>query len=769
MPRFAWVAGAATLVTAGFCVWLTAGWGGPEVLVAADDLGFVVLSAFAMCCAAHAAWRSRGRQRAAWTCMAIGLAGWTGGSAAWAYYEWWLNTSPYPSIADAGYLMLPVFLCAGLLLLPTGVSRYTHTRLVLDGIIVAASLFVIAWFAVVRSMFAAGQASVFEVALSLAYPLGDLVVLTVALVVLARARAGHRMPLVLLTAGVLGVALADCGWAYLTSHGDYRTVSIVDLGWALGLLLIGIAALLCARRPRVVVRGDGIPSPMALWVPYVPMIVAVAVGVANLIWVAHLTPVLVAFAVLIVAVILRQIIVVEENRRLLAAVETQAMQDSLTGLANRALFQDRLSHAVELHRRDRQSVAVLSLDLDDFKLVNDGLGHPAGDILLARAAERILGAARSSDTVARLGGDEFAVLLEGDADQSLEVAQRIAAAFDEPFSIDGHDLPLRPSAGLAIATADDPESSAEALMERADVAMYSAKRARVREVRVFSPEMQRAAAGLETRATAGGAATLQMLGELRSAIDNDDLTLMYQPKFDLRDDSIVGVEALVRWPHPKRGLLGPDEFLALVREHGLMRSVTELVVTQALDQAALWRDHGFEVPIAVNLFAPSLADLTLPDRVVWALGERGLACDTLTVEVTEDLLMDNVERTRTVIETLRGHGVRVAIDDFGSGYSTLSYVRDLAVDEIKLDRDFVSAVHGDQRAGVIVRAVIALAHELGLTTVAEGVENAETVALLRDYGCCYVQGYLYSEPLTAGAMLDLLTARRQARDVAISS
>lgn len=769
MPRFAWVAGAATPITVAVTCWLVAGWGGPAVVLAVDDLGFVVLAAFATSCAAYAAWQSRARQRAAWVCMAIGLAGWTAGSAAWAYYEWWLNTSPYPSIADAGYLLLPVFMCIGLLILPVGSSSYTTTRLVLDGVIVASSLFVISWFSVVREMFATGRASAFDVGLSLAYPLSDLVVVTVALMVLARARPGSRTPLVLVTAGIGLIYAADSGWAYLTSHNDYQTVSVVDLGWAFGLLLIGLGAIKAAHVPHGSVDGSGVPSNIALFMPYVPLTLAIATTMVNLAWVPDLPPVIAAFVVLVSAVIFRQVIVVQENRRLLATVEAQAMQDSLTGLANRALFQDRLNHAVLLHRRDRQSVAVLSLDLDDFKLVNDGLGHPAGDVLLTRVAERILGAARSSDTVARLGGDEFAVLLEGDADQSLAVARRITTAFDEPFTIDGHDLPLRPSAGLAIAAADGPESSAETLMERADVAMYSAKRARARDVRVFSPEMQRAAAGLESRVAVNGPATLQMLGELRSAIDNDDLTLLYQPKFDLRDESIVGVEALVRWPHPKRGLLGPDEFLALVREHGLTGSVTELVVTQALDQAALWRDTGFTVPIAVNLFAPSLADLTLPDRIVWALGERGLACETLTVEVTEDLLMDNVERTRTVIETLRGYGVRVAIDDFGSGYSTLSYVRDLAVDEIKLDRDFVSAVRGDDRAGVIVRAVIALAHELGLTTVAEGVENAETVALLRDYGCRYVQGYYYNEPLTAAAMLDLLTARRQAPGAAISS
>ncbi|MGJ6124941.1 EAL domain-containing protein [Mycolicibacterium sp. Y3] len=769
MPRFAWVASAATVTTAAWCAWLMAGWGGPDVVSAADDLGFVAVSGFATSCAGYTAWRALGRQRLAWIFITIGLFGWTVGSAVWAYYEWWLGTAPFPSLADAGYLMFPVFVCAGLLVLPVGASGYTYTRLVLDGVIVAGSLFVVAWFAVVRQMFANGGATTFEVGLSLAYPLTDLVVVTVALLVLARARPGNRAPLVLLTAGVVLMALADCGWAYLISHDDYRTVSVVDLGWAWGLLLIGVGALLSSHLPRSHVDGASAPTAAALWVPYVPLAVAMVIGVANVVWVPELAPALVAFVLLVSAVVFRQVIVVGENRRLLANAEAQAMRDPLTGLANRALFQDRLTHALLLHRRDKQPVAVLSLDLDDFKLVNDGLGHPTGDILLTSVAERIVGAARSSDTVARLGGDEFAVLLEGDAEQSIQVAQRIAAGFGDPFAIEGHYLPLRPSAGLAIAAPEGPELSAEALMERADVAMYSAKRARAREVRVFSAEMQRAEGWSATRTPVDGAATLQMLGELRSAIDNDDLILMYQPKFDLRDESIVGVEALLRWPHPSRGLLAPDEFLALVREHGLIRSVTELVVTQALDQAALWRDHGFTVPIAVNLFAPSLADLTMSDRIVRALDERGLACETLTVEVTEDLLLDNVDRTRAVIETLRGSGVRVALDDFGSGYSTLAYLRDLPIDEIKLDRDFVSAVRGDRRAGVIVRTVVALAHELGMTTVAEGIENAETVALLHEYGCRYAQGYFYSEPLSAAAMLELLTARRRARGAVISS
>lgn len=338
------------------------------------------------------------------------------------------------------------------------------------------------------------------------------------------------------------------------------------------------------------------------------------------------------------------------------------MTDPLTGLANRALFQDRLAHAMVLHRRDQQTVSVLSLDLDDFKLVNDGLGHPAGDRLLVQAAERILGCARSSDTVARLGGDEFVVLMEGDPDESREVIHAVLRAFDEPFHVDGHDLLLRPSAGLAVAAAEDSEQSPERLLKQADVAMYSAKRSRSRGLHTYSPgdmpDVDERGGGhtAPNAAVHDSAVAYQLLGELRQAIDNRALTLAYQPKFDLHDDSITGVEALVRWPHPDRGLLGPDQFLQLVRDHGLMRPINELVLTQALNQIAQWRDLGLEVAVAVNVFAPSLSDLTLPAGVEQELSRCGLPCELLTVEITEDLLLGNHEHTHAVIDRLRERG-----------------------------------------------------------------------------------------------------------------
>ena len=508
--------------------------------------------------------------------------------------------------------------------------------------------------------------------------------------------------------------------------------------------------------------------PKIAWVTGIAMAIAVALA-AWMIggWVSdHKGAVVSAFVVLglvLIVVLARHFIVVGKIRRLLVMAADQALRDPLTGLANRALFHDRLTHATQLHQRDNQSVAVLSLDLDDFKLVNDNLGHPAGDALLALAAERILGCVRASDTVARLGGDEFAVLLEGRAEDSHQIARRVVQAFDAPFLIDGHDLLVRPSVGLAVASDKGSDASADALLKQADVAMYSAKRSRASGVHSFTPDMY--LVDPDETGLAGGtgrAEAVRLLGQLRYALDNSGLSLVYQPKVDLRDEKIVGVEALVRWPHAERGLLGPNAFLPLVREHGLMRSVTEFVLARAIDDAVEWYARGVGVPIAVNVFAPSLGDLGLPKQIVNALASRGLNADALTVEVTEDLLLEDINRTRTVFDRLRENGIRIAIDDFGSGYSALSYLHDLPIDELKLDRQFIAPVLVDWRAAAIVRAVIDLAHVLGVTTVAEGIEDAATVARLREYGCDVAQGYYYSPPVDAAAMLELLSSTMRA-------
>ncbi len=743
-------------------------WGGPPTAKSVADYGLLVFALFAAVCSALAARSANGRQRHAWICLTVGLSGWAGGEALWIFYEQVLGQSPFPSLADASYLLFPIGAGLAIALFPHGYSRHSRVRAVLDGFIVAGALFQISWVLVLRGVYDAGSTGAFALGLSLAYPIADIAILTVALVVLTRARTGRRSTLAMLTVGVVLMTLSDSAFAYLTAHGRYFSGHVIDIGWAAAFLTFGMAALVSFRVRETDVVVPQLPSKVSMWLPYVPVALAALVCIPVYFPTPGLGPIFVSSTLLIGAVMARQYTVVRQNQRLLKMVGDQAMRDTLTGLANRDLFNDRLMHAVQLHENDNQSVAVLSMDLDDFKLVNDSLGHPAGDALLVQAAERLLGCVRTSDTVARVGGDEFAVLMEGLPELSRLVAHRVVAAFEEPFVIDGQQLLMRPSVGLAVASSANPDLSADMLLKQADVAMYSAKRSKSGGLHTFTPDMALADLNeieLPTNAsesTERGAA-VRLLGELRHAIDHGDLTVFYQPKFDLRSGDVVGVEALVRWPHPKRGLLGPAHFLPLVRKRGLMRAVTDIVLTQALDDVAEWHALGIGVPIAVNVFAPSLGDLDLPTHIASALAIRKLNPEDLTIEITEDFLLDNIERTRSVLERLRQRGIRIAIDDFGSGYSALWYLRELAIDEVKLDRHFIAPIRVDARAAAVVRGVVDLAHVLGVTTVAEGVENAETAARLREYGCDVAQGYYYSPPVSAAAMMNLLASGRPKR------
>jgi diguanylate cyclase (GGDEF)-like protein len=774
VSKFGLGVGSATAAAVAWSAWLIGGWGGASTVRAVDSLGMVAFAVFACVCAGLAARSESGRQRRAWIWLTVGLAGYAFGATISAYYHVLLGMEqrPSPSIADVAYLTFKVAACLALVLYPVGFSGHSRVRILFDGLIVAIALFEVAWALVLRDVYEAGAESRFALWVSVAYLMTGICILTVAILVLARARTDQRMILFLLTGGIVLNALSGSAFVYLTAHNIFDRGTFVDIGRVATWIALGSAALLSRRAAPTGVQSRTLPSQVSVWLPYLPVVVATAVCTGALLGGPGFAPIVVSSVLLVSVVLARQFIAVAENRRLLAMTADQALRDPLTGLANRALFHDRLTHAMQLHQRDNQSVAVLVMDLDDFKLVNDSLGHPAGDALLVMVAERILGCLRPGDTVARLGGDEFAVLMEGWAEHSRLVAQRVVQVFDEPFPIEGHDILVCPSVGLAVAAAEGADISAKALMKQADVAMYSAKRSRSSGVHSFTPDMylvDPSESGLARTNGNGGAVAVKLLGELRHAIDNGGLSLVYQPKFDLRDDTIVGVEALVRWPHAERGVLGPDHFLPLVREHGLMHSVTEVVLARAIDDAALWHSMGFRVPIAVNVFAPSLGDLALPKQIVKALVRGGLNAEALTVEVTEDLLLEDVDRTRVVIDRLREHGIRVAIDDFGSGYSALSYLHDLPIDELKLDRQFIAPVLVDWRAAAIVRAVIDLAHVLGVTTVAEGVEDEATAARLREYSCEVGQGYYYSPPLAAPELLELFTSAMRAPAAAGSS
>jgi diguanylate cyclase (GGDEF)-like protein len=587
----------------------------------------------------------------------------------------------------------------------------------------------------------------------------------VAVLVLARAHARWRLTVTLLTVGLTLITASGGAYEYLFAHNSYAIDNPVGLGWSAGVVIVAIAALTCAPEPPFAPPEPpaSLTAPQWLWLPYLPLAIAGGLELADFRSTANSDPAFVVVPWLVIAVLARQFLVVAENRRLAHSVSDHALRDPLTTLGNRVLFRDRLDHAIQLYHRDQRSVAVLSMDIDDFKVINDNLGHAAGDALLVQAAQRLLSCVRSGDTVARLGGDEFAVLIEDAGENAHLIVYQIMEAFERPFSADGEVIFMRPTAGLAVAGLNDPDLRAAELLKHADSALASAKQLGG-GLQTFSTDTvirDNGAPGLsapDIHLSRGGLVEVRLLSDLRQAITHRALTVLYQPKVDLQTTRVVGAEALARWPHPVFGMVLPHQFLPLVRQHGLMRTFTDLILDQALSDAAQWRRRGIDVPVAVNLFPPLVGDINLPGRVFDALERHELPGDSLIVEITEDLLLDDIDRTREVLETLRECSIQVALDDFGSGYSALTYLHKLPIDEVKVDYELIGHVLTDPRAEAIVRAVIDLSHALNVTTVAEGVENAETATWLRDRGCEVGQGILYSPPITGQAVMELLSS-----------
>jgi len=421
-------------------------------------------------------------------------------------------------------------------------------------------------------------------------------------------------------------------------------------------------------------------------------------------------------------------------------LEHQAHHDALTGLPNRVLLADRFAKALAAAAIRDVPVGLLLIDLDRFKDINDTLGHGCGDELLVQVAGRLTGALRITDTVARLGGDEFAVLLsqvEGMAG-ALAAADKLRVALERPFGVGGVELSVEASVGVV--TSDEHGTDSAELLQRADIAMYAAKRKGGTAVAFHSAE--------QTTSTA----QLALLGELRRALDGDELILHYQPKVSLGDGSVCGVEALVRWVHPHRGLLVPAEFLPAAEHTGLINPLTRYVLDAALAQARRWIDAGAPLAVAVNLSARNLLQDDLADLVAALLAEHRVPPELLQLELTESAIMLEPHRARERLDQLAALGVQICIDDFGTGYTSLGQLKDLPVSGLKVDSSFVAAMAGDPSSALIVQSIIDLGHHLGLTTVAEGVETAADAATLRRYGCDAAQGYYLSRPVPAAAL-----------------
>jgi diguanylate cyclase (GGDEF)-like protein len=425
---------------------------------------------------------------------------------------------------------------------------------------------------------------------------------------------------------------------------------------------------------------------------------------------------------------------ITEQRRSEAKIAHMALHDALTGLPNRALLNERLEHALSRLKRD-EVIATHLLDLDQFKNVNDSLGHSVGDKLLEMVAERLRGLVRDADTIARMGGDEFAIVQVGigyPSDATL-LAQRVIEAVGQPYEIDGHQVIVGTSAGIAIGPADG--SSPEALLRNADLALYRAKSGGRGTLCFFEPEMD---AQMQARRA--------MESDLREALLRSEFELHYQPIVNLKSNEISGFEALIRWPHPERGLVSPNTFIPLAEEIGLIVPLGEWVLRTACATAAGWPDH---MTLCVNLSPVQFKTRGLVQVVIGALATSGLPPHRLELEITETVLLAETAATLAILHQLRGLGVRIAMDDFGTGYSSLSYLQKFPFDRIKIDRSFVKGVASDFGSLSIVRAVAALASGIGMAMTAEGVETQEQLDTVKSAGCTEVQGFLFSQALPA--------------------
>jgi diguanylate cyclase (GGDEF)-like protein len=686
----------------------------------------------------------RRRDRLAWAVLAAGMASYTAGNIYYFVAQRDLLVVPIPSLAD--YLWLAFYPCAYVFVVLHLRRQVTHFQLGvwLDGAVAALGAAALAAAYVLGLVVTDTSGSAATVATNLAYPLGDLVLLT--MIVGVFGLSGWRVAPMwwLAGAGMAAFAAADAVYLFDASRNAYHPGTWLDLMWDVGLALLAVAAV---RRDAAATerRMDGWT---ALLVPFLFSLLSVALLAVSSRTRLPMTAVVLAAATLLVAVT-RTGLTFREVRQL-ADTRRLARTDDLTGLPNRRHFHAAVTTAVA--ERGDTEVAVLMMDLDRFKEINDSLGHHVGDELLTLLGPRLRGVLAEHDLLARLGGDEFGVLLpDAGAERAAAVAGQLLSALRSPFDLAGVSLHVEASMGIALCPTH--AEGVTGLLQHADLAMYSAKSAHAGYA--FS----------QTEMEGADRLRLETLEDLRGALDRDELILHYQPKLDLRTEEVTGVEALVRWQHPTRGLLYPDEFLPLAERSGLMRRLTVTVLDSALRQVDAWRHEGRALTVAVNLSTSNLLDTQLPDQVEMLLTALDLPSRLLELEITETVLMTDPVRALEVLRGLRALGVRLAVDDYGTGYSSLSYLQDLPVDDLKLDRSFVMRSETDPRSAAIVRSTIALAHSLDMQIIAEGVESAAVLSRLAQAGCDIAQGYHIARPQPAEQLASWLDAHSHAYGV----
>jgi diguanylate cyclase (GGDEF)-like protein len=709
------------------------------------DLGLTAGCLLATANCGWAAASSSGRLRLAWAAIAAATLSWGLGEVVWSWYEVVLQTAgPFPGLSDLGYLGFPVGAVIAVGVFPSNVDRAHLRRMTLDGLITTCAIVLISWGTALGAVVHAGGSSLLVTAVSVAYPASDIALLVVCVLVLSRSRA-YRIPIAFIATGLALMVVADSGYAYLVATDSYTSGSnAIDLGWFFAFGVLAFAPL--TRGATVKDIEIKAPTVAGTILPYIPL----GSAIAFLGWQAFsnrpVSRMETSLAVMVVFfVLLRQFLTVRDNQslaRVLAVRESQlhhqAFHDLLTGLANRSLFVERVEHALALHRRDQRPLAICFIDLDGLKAVNDGLGHSAGDDLLKQASARFRGKLSDLDTLARFGGDEFAVLLENEPDP-LAVGHALLESLQAPFMLGGRETSVLASIGVARVELMDPTPDVDELLVRADHAMYVVKRRGKAGVLLHTDGLQ-----LEEVDDV-------LLGRaLAQALADHELTVSFQPVVELATGRVVTLEALARWA-PRGRPVSPEVFVRAAESYNLIDSLFRFVLMEACEQLRRWATlpGGSDLRVAVNVSPGQLSSATFPMLVKAELARHGLSGDQLVVEIIQSGRLADTPTTHAVCDQLRRLGVRLSVDDFGSGLGSLARLRDLPVNEIKIDRSFITNLDQDDARRRFVWGVVSFAERIGLTVVADGVEREADRDALIDLGCHQAQGFLFSKPVPA--------------------
>jgi diguanylate cyclase (GGDEF)-like protein len=776
-----------------------------------SDVAQLVAGLAATVCCGLMARRVSGVERSWRLLMLPGIAGWSIGQAIWSWGQVMADTPlPSPSLADVGYLTLPVFALAALLvfaadsrarsaatspgsplettdgdrvitamheagpLCESWSVRRSRLVLALDGLVVVGSLFILTWSTALGATVKSGAPTTLAFAVAIAYPITDLilVVIVVLLIAMHRVASPLRPQLLLLGFGLVGLSVSDSIFAYLVSSGADKMPPPADAGFIAGPALIAVAALTTARSRQPVPQGPvrrRATEWMHLLLPYLPLAATGVLIVVQTTAGSGPDPMEIYLGLLVGGlVVLRQMITLIENTALLDRVVEgqrrlgyQAFHDSLTGLANRTRFRDRLAHAVERGRQEQRKLALLFVDLDGFKAVNDSRGHAAGDLVLREVGNRLVSSVPDAEIVARLGEDGFGVLLDGGppdgATELLDSAggpdlpqragEQIMAALRQPFDVGGRTIAVGASLGVVVSDTTEPGLTADALLRRADAAMDTGKRRGKGRLVRYEPAVAAAignpdlpnllAAALRREAESGGR-------------PGDGLDVHYQPIVRMDDGSTVAVEALARWTSRTLGPVPADVFVAAAERAGLVGELDNLVLDRACREvAALGDQDGTPLRVHVNVCASRLCDSDLESAVSDALSRHGLPSGQLVLEITETSRIPDLTAAATVAQRLRDQGIQLAIDDFGTGYNTLAELHLMPVDIVKLCQAYTAVDAQPRQVEALCRSVVSISRALGITVIAEGVETTSQAGTLARLGCNLGQGYLYgrSAPL----------------------